>query len=348
MGIEMSGESVYCCKCGCKYSRRKGYFPVSYAVLYKGIGYIPVCKTCIDSMYDTYLAQCNDQRMAVRQMCRKLDLYWSDAVYEVVTRKSSTRSVMTQYIAKISSLTHSGKSYDTTLSNEGTLWSFNEETPPAAEPPAEPVQPPTTPQPEILNTPEDIVAFWGSGYSDDMYRELEQRRQYWMSRLPADTELDVGTEALIRQICSLELDINRDRIAGKAIDKSVNALNNLLGSANLKPTQRKNDGADAELNSTPLGVWAWRWENNYPIPEPDDEAKENSIKKYIFTWMGHISKLLGIKGMYTKLYKEEVERLRVEKPEYEDLDEEDLLIASYSEETGDDTGDENSDGGGSG
>lgn len=345
MGIEMSGESVFCCKCGRKYSRRKGYFPVSYAVLYKGIGYIPVCKECIDSMYDTYLAQCKDQKMAVRQMCRKLDLYWSDSVYEVVTRKSSTRSVMTQYIAKISSITHAGKSYDTTLSAEGVLWNFWTESEPVEEEPSvapEPVR--TISPPDATDIPEDIIAFWGSGYSDDMYRELEQRRQYWMSRLPAGTELDVGTEALIRQICSLELDINRDRFAGKAIDKSVNALNNLLGSANLKPTQRKNDGADAELNSTPLGVWAWRWENNYPIPEPDDKAKENSIKKYIFTWMGHISKLLGIKGMYTKLYEEEVERLRVEKPEYEDLDEEDLLIASYSEESGD----ENADGGGSG
>lgn len=53
--------------------------------------------------------------------------------------------------------------------------------------------------------------------------------------------------------------------------------------------------------------------------------------------MGHLCKMLNIKNTFTRLYEEEVERLRVEKPEYEDEDEETLLIDSYSEsESGDD------------
>jgi hypothetical protein len=321
MAIEMSSDTAICSRCGKKYSRRKGYFPVSYAILHKGIGYVPICKDCIDTMYNTYLAQCNNAKDAVRQMCRKLDLYWSESVYETVSRKSTTRTMMTQYIAKINTITYAGKSYDDTLSEEGTLWNFNPEPDGSSE-----YEDSDTPQNESLETPEEIITFWGSGYSDEMYRELEQRRQYWMSKFPEGTELDVGTEALIRQICSLELDINRDRIAGKSVDKSVNALNNLLGSANLKPNQQKADGDSAQEN-TPFGVWIRRWETQRPVPDPDPELEDvDGIIRYISIWfLGHLCKMLGIKNTYCRLYEEEIAKMRVDRPEYEDEDDETLF-----------------------
>lgn len=321
MAIEMSSDTAICSRCGKKYSRRKGYFPVSYAILHKGIGYVPVCKDCIDTMYNTYLAQCNNAKDAVRQMCRKLDLYWNESVYEVVARKSTTRSMMTQYIAKINTVSYAGKSYDDTLSENGTLWSFGENENSDTD------YDDSNPQEDaIIETPDEIIAFWGSGYSDEMYRELEQRRQYWMSKFPDGTELDVGTEALIRQICSLELDINRDRIAGKSVDKSVNALNNLLGSANLKPTQQKADGDNAQEN-TPFGVWIRRWETQRPIPDPDPELEDvDGIIRYISIWfLGHLCKMLGIKNTYCRLYEEEIAKMRVDRPEYEDEDDETLF-----------------------
>lgn len=321
MAIEMSSDTAICSRCGRKYSRRKGYFPVSYAVLHKGIGYVPVCKDCIDTMYNTYLAQCNNAKDAVRQMCRKLDLYWSESVYEIVERKSTTRTMMTQYIAKINSVSYAGRSYDDTLSEEGTLWDFNQKSDDILD-----CEDLDIPQNESVETPEEIVTFWGSGYSDEMYRELEQRRQYWMSKFPEGTELDVGTEALIRQICSLELDINRDRIAGKSVDKSVNALNNLLGSANLKPTQQKAEGDNAQEN-TPFGVWIRRWETQRPVPDPDPELEDvDGIIRYITIWfLGHLCKMLGIKNTYCRLYEEEIAKMRVDRPEYEDEDDETLF-----------------------
>ncbi len=331
MAIEMSSDGAICSKCGKKYSRRKGFFPVSYAILHKGIGYAPVCKDCIDTMYNTYLAQCNNAKGAVRQLCRKLDLYWSESVYEVVQRKSTTRSMMTQYIAKINTVTYAGKSYDDTLSEEGVLWNFSPGAIDIVESETVNVKPS-----ESIETSEEIIAFWGSGYSDDMYEELEQRRRYWMSKFPEGTDLDVGTEALIRQICALELDINRDRFAGKPIDKSVNALNNLLGSANLKPTQQKNNADTSSLEKTPYGVWIHKLENERPISEPSEEMKDvDGIVKYISIWfLGHLCKMLGIKNTYCKLYEEEIEKMRVEHPEYEDEDDESVFNDIYGAESG--------------
>lgn len=330
MAIEVSSDRAICAKCGTGYGRRKGHFPVSYAILHKGIGYVPVCKSCIDKMYNGYLSQCNNPKDVVRQMCRKLDLYWNEKVFDNVSKKSTTRSVMSQYISKINSITYAGKSYDDTLSEEGTLWNFGHVPDDNTISGAQCAQKSNVLQNDVLETPEEIITFWGSGYSDEMYRELEKRRQYYMSKLPEDSELDIGMEAIIRQICSIELDINRDRAEGKPVDKNINTLNTLLGSANWKPIQKK-DGAD-NAYTNPLGVWLYRYENERPLPKVDENLQDvNGLRKNIFTWMGHLCKMLSKKNGYSKLYDEEIARLRVEKPEYIDEDDETLMMDSFQE-----------------
>jgi len=330
MALDISSSRAQCFRCGKEYSRYKGFFPVNYSALNKGVGHTPLCKDCIDALYDGYLSQCNDAKLAVRQVCRKLDLYWSESVYEIVERKATTRTVMTNYISKINTTTFLGKSYDNTLSEEGTLWSFGATNSDAEKDNADTVTPSTMGE-STEDVAEEVRAFWGSGYTPEMYRELEERRIYWMSRLPKDIDLDIGTETLIRQACSLEIDINKARAEGRSTDKLVNALNGVLGGAKLKPTQKKDD-LDASIANTPMGVWLYRYENLRPLPEVDEELKDvNGIKKYMFTWMGHLCKMLGIKNGYTRLYEEEIGRLRVERPEYSDEDDESLLIDSYSE-----------------
>ncbi len=349
MSIEVNASSAICTKCGISYGRRKGNFPVNYGLLYKGIGYVSVCKDCIDTMYNGYLSQCNNAKDAVRQMCRKLDLYWNDKVFEAVERKNTTHTIMTSYIAKINTVTYSGKSYDDTLAEEGTLWLWK----PQRE--IQYIEDIVPENEEHLDAteeiPEEVIAFWGTGYTPEMYTDLEQRRSYWMSRFPPDYELDIGTEAIIRQICSLELDINRDRAAGRAVDKSVNALNTLLGSASLKPAQKKGD-ADALIYNTPMGVWIDRFEFKRPIPEDETEEDTNYLKKYILAWFsGHISKMFGFKNANTKLYDEEIAKYRVCRPEFDDDSDDDLMyeilsdvdndIETLYESGGDNTDDEN-------
>lgn len=336
MALEMNTDKAICPTCGTGYSKRKGFFPVSYGELYKGLGYIPYCRSCIDKIYSQYLAQCKDSKMAVRQTCRKLDLYWNENIFDSVVKKSSVRSLMTQYIVRINSVSCAGKSYDDTLLDEGILWSFDT-TQVAAEPqdiePDEADEANTADEPDI---PQEVIAFWGTGYSKEMYEQLEQRRKYYSSKFPdAFSDAggnDIGSDVLMRQLCNLEVSISKDAAAGRSIDKSVNSLNTLIGSLNLKPAQKKSDELDASIANTPLGVWLFRYENKRPLPEIDKSLQDvNRIKKYVFTWLGHICKMCGVKNGYTRLYEDEINRLRVEKPEYEDEDDESLLIDAYSE-----------------
>ena len=343
MAIEVASERALCSRCGKMYSRVKGYFASCYAALYKGRRSLHICKECVDNLYDTYLAQCGSAKDAVRQMCRKLDLFWSEKIFDEVEKKNTPHTMMTQYLRKLTGSTYAGKCYDDTLSAEGTLWNFGQ-------PSSQPII--TQDIPKIIQAdankseaktddtqndiPNEYIEFWGTGYTLDMYEELERKRAYYMSKYLKGTEIDMGTEVLIRQICNLEVSISRDTSAGKSIDKSVNSLNTLLGSLNMKPAQKKDDDVDAKLAETPMGVWLYRFEKKRPLPEIDESLKDvNHVKKYIMTWMGHLCKLVGLKNGFTKLYEDEMERLRVEKPEYADEDDEDMLIDIFSEGDGD-------------
>lgn len=246
---------------------------------------------------------------------------------------------MSGYLTKINTVVHGGKCYDDTLREEGTFWKLVPDEP---EPLAQPVpeleqaaaQEAPEPEEEVA-VPESVLAFWGHGFRPNMYEDLEQRRKYWMKKFTAQgVELDVGTEALLRQICIMEITINQDRAAGRSIDKNVNALNNLLGSASLKPAQKKEDAnADGALASTPLGVWLYRYEQKRPLPEVDEDMKDvNGIRKYVFTWMGHLCKMLGLKNGYSELYEQEIARLRVDRPEYDGDDDEAFMSHIFEEE----------------
>lgn len=319
--LEVNASSSVCRRCGRAYGRLKGYFPVSYSALYKGTGYLAYCRECVDEMYALYLAECKDSKMAVRQMCRKLDLYWNEKIYESVDKKNATRSIMTGYIAKTNAVKQAGKSYDDTLREENALWVT-----PSAYSDEDNIVATAIATEEEIEVPDEVTIFWGPGYTASMYMELEKRRAYWMSRYPEGTELDIGTEALIRQICSLEIDINKARMEGKPIDKYVNSLNTVLGSANLRPTQKKEE-VDADLEKMPLGVGIQKWENYRPLPATPKEKKDvNGVIKNITTWyLGHACKMAGIKNHYSKMYEDAMARYRVERPDLDEEDDETVL-----------------------
>lgn len=329
MALEINQQSVVVCgRCGKGYPRRKGNFMVSYAQMHRGTGYLPICNECLQALYADYYNTCNSPKDAVRQVCRKLDLFWNERSFAAVENKSTSRSIMSLYLARINTVHLSGKSYDDTLEAEGKLWDFTE-----FEPIKEQVQPEANDEvdeEEEVDVDDSIKEYWGPGYTPNMYMQLEQRRQYWMSRIPEDVEIDIVAEATIKQICSLEIDINMGRAAGRSVEKNITALNSLLGNSAMKKIiVNRSDAEDNDLAKTPLGVWLFRYENEKPLPEIDEKYKDRrGLLKYIFTWMGHLCRMLGIKNSYSDLYEAAIEEYKVEKPEY-DGDDDEVFMHSY-------------------
>ena len=325
-GIEVSNRSNICFKCGLTCVKERGTFFVSHAFLYRGLGRLPWCIKCVNALYVEFFQECGNAMEAMKQVCRKLDLYWNQKIYERIELTSIPRSIPAAYVSSINGIKYVNMSYDDTLREADELWSSRDIDNMDTDEKTEPTEPNADTGAEIKVSAKAKV-FWGGGFTDPLYHELEQRYKSWTG---GNRELNPSERALYKQICILEATINRDTAAGKPIDKHVNSLNALLGSANLKPQQRKREEANAGFETTPFGVWIRRWEDEDPIPESPDE---NGIIKLVSTWFfGHISKLLGVKNMHSTLYEQAIEKYRVDMPEYEDEDD-DVVIANIFGDT---------------
>lgn len=314
----VSTQKYYCCKCGTAYSRQKGYFPVSHSPMYRGTGYLPICSDCIDTLYEQYRSMLSDDKEAMRRVCMKLDLYWSDDIYDMVERTAGVNSRIRTYIGKTNIIRYLDKTFDDTLFEESLNYDgkrsdrfiFSSQQGSSDSEHESPID-------------QSLIDFWGPGYTYDFYMELERRYKDWTDGITVE---DPSERSLYKQICLLEAIIARDSAQGKAIDKNVNALNTLLGSMNLKPAQKKNE-TDEDLENMPLGVGIQKWEYSRPLPETPKEKRDiRGIVKNITTWyLGHACKMVGLRNSYCKMYEDAMDELRVKRPEYDDEDDDTML-----------------------
>lgn len=332
---QVGSTKTYCCKCGMAYSRKKGYFAVSHSPMYRGSGYIPICNECVEKMYETYCKELGPKE-AMRRICMKLDLYWSEQIYAAMEKTVGVNSRVRNYIGKTNLVKYIDKTFDDTIKEESSSYGsqaigaimdtnrYSQDTGSAD---------------ELVMIPEidpDIVEFWGAEFSPEFIIKLDKRYKRWTKDLE---DLDNGSIALYKQICIQEEVINRETAAGRAADKNVSMLNTLLGSVNEKPVQKKSDTLDASVEGTTFGEWIRKWENQRPIPDPDPEMQDvDGIVRYISVFFfGHLCKMLGIKNTYCKLYEDEIAKLRVERPEFDGEDDETLFNDVYaSRDDGDD------------
>ena len=105
------------------YGKRAGNFYKCHCQNYKGIGYLTVCKKCTDGLFEKYLQSCADAKLAMRQLCRKLDLYWSEEAYNYVFMRNVTKNLVSAYMVKIGTGSYVGKSYD--VFGDGSLLMVN-------------------------------------------------------------------------------------------------------------------------------------------------------------------------------------------------------------------------------
>lgn len=315
-------QKFICCRCGMAHSRLKGFFPASHSPTYRGLGYIPICFDCIDKMYGAYRDKLDSSKSAVKMMCMKLDLYWSEQVFSIAEKTSGYNSIIRAYISKTNLFKIIDKTFDDTLEEAGIF-----SNPQLLDPNKNTGQSETDSEegtrkdePEVEQS---VIDFWGSGYPADMYEELERHYADWTGGVEIT---DPSARSLYRQICLLEVIIARDGAAGQPIDKNVNTLNSLLGSMNLKPSQKK-ENSDTELETMPLGVGLQKWEYSRPLPStPKSKRDVNGLIKNITVWFfGHLCKMVGIRNSYCEMYEEAMNKLRVGRPEYEEEDDDTVL-----------------------
>lgn len=315
-----SAGKFTCTRCAKSYKSQTTSFPASQSPLFQENNKrLPVCKSCINEMFEYYKERLGDEKAAIKRLCLKFDMYWSEEIYNMVPKANTSASRILSYISKLNSksnlLQYAGKTFDDAIEDEERLYGSYAVSRLAS-------NTDNLSDENESGVTQKSIEFWGRGFPAIYYTELDKHWSDWCGeRDPKD--MDKAEMSLYKQICLLEVKIAQDAAAGKSIDRDISALNTVLGSANIKPVQKQKDELGNDIEQQPFGVWINKIENTRPISEPLDEFKDvDGIIKYITTWFfGHMCKMLNIKNKYSHLYEEAMARLRVERPEYENEDE---------------------------
>ena len=294
-------DYILCPVCGEFVTRDNFYTDKRFA-----IGVYPECKKCVLAEVEQRKNKNdkpNETKDSVKRMLQKMDLPYIDSLYESLCKdvadevnEKNKRSPFLAYLPPIKSLPNwKGKTYADSEFEPGVI--ADEE--------------------EVKLNQKTIKAAkkrFGSGiYNNEQYMFLENEYQDWVHRYSCENKTE---ELLFQRICCKELEINEAQKVGKDTKELDKTLQDLLGSANLKPNQnRKNTLSDAQT----FGQLIAKWEDSKPIPECEEEFKDvDKIGLYLDVfYKGHMAKMLNLKNPLSHIYEKFMKKYTVEKPDYD-------------------------------
>lgn len=161
---------------------------------------------------------------------------------------------------------------------------------------------------------EELVSFWGKGLDIEELEYLQNEYERLMNAY--ESEDSYAMQILFQEASHQRLTIKKKRENNQPVDKELKTLQDLLGSANIKPVQET--GANATEQST-FGTLIKKYENEKPVPDPDPIWQDvDGIRRYFQIWfLGHLCKMLGINNEHSRMYEEELARHTVDSPTYE-------------------------------
>lgn len=302
------GMKYGCVCCGKKYTKQDGNFQVSYSPLFKGNnGYLPFCRTCVDQYYQQLVGYYSgNDKHALRRCCQLFDWFYSEDVIAMMDKSAPGKSRVLMYPSKMgmAQIQDRGTNYLDTVRIETTDKIMETED-----------LSPDEGRAKKVTVPKETVIFFGFGYNDEEYQYLEREYQSWTTRHECKTK---AQEEIFKGLCIAQLTIRRAQQTGtsKELTDAMKTFQDLLGAANLKPSQT-NDNALIEQNT--FGTLIRRIENERPIREPLPEWRDvDDIERYISTYfLGHMSKLVHVKNDCSDMYEREMAKRTVTPPQYD-------------------------------
>lgn len=308
-----NSQGYRCTCCGKFYSSQIKNFSASSSPLYAGNnGYITVCRSCLEKYYKRLVeAFDGNEEKAIDRCCQVFDWYYSDEAAAMTKKLSADKTRIGLYPSKINmiQIREKGTTYLDTIAqrNSAIIHSVND------------LQ--YVPVNEDADETVDLaecLAFFGSGYTSEEYTYLNEQYSDWTTRYECNSK---AQEELFKNLSIQQLVVQRVQRNGtaKEVADAIKTLQDLLGTANIKPSQ-SNDNALAEQNT--FGTLIKKWETEKPIPQASPEWEDvDGIKKYILVWfVGHLCKMFKIKNKYSDMYEREIAKYTVSPPNYEEED----------------------------
>lgn len=299
-----SGGKCMCC--GKIYDVRKGNFSKTQSQWYMGNdGYLPWCNECREKMFEFYAKKYGNEDEAIDRLAMMFDIFVNDNLLDAAEHSTASALKINTYMGRLNMRQFASKSYDDTLvQRKKDALAAGKTT--------------------NTKVTQKMIKFWGAGLEEQDYLFLEDHYQNLITRHECKT---AAQEILFKRIAKAELNCEKADATGdtKKIKEANDNLQNLMGSAQIKPNQT-NDNALAETNT--FGTLIQKWEEEEPIPEPSPEWQDvDNIGKYFRVWvLGTLLKMFNLKNPYQDEFDEEFEKYTAHKPEINEDDSTDTSL----------------------
>lgn len=315
-------EKRTCFYCGNDYVETNYY--KSNSQFYSNIGKIPYCKQCIEKLYKYHFEKYTNEgclypeRKAIKRVCMVLDIYFTDKVYNSAMNKvkesNADISPMGQYmrIIQLSQYNNEKQTYENTITEEEQKEMERELTFDGS---SDDIS-------ENIEIDKATVKFFGKGFDPEDYLFLKEQYDDWVTRHECQTK---AQEEVFKRICFKQLEILKATRAGEDTKNLDDTFQKLLDTAKLQPKQNSGETmSDAQT----FGTLIDKWENTRPLPEIDEELKDvDKIAWYLDVfYKGHLSKMMGLKNGLSNLYTNFMKKYTVDKPEYDDDENSEILF----------------------
>lgn len=308
----MDRKVLFCSVCGKPQSTNEAFYKDERFIS----GRFPICKRCLLKMVEQRKNdkdEPNETKESVRHVLRMLDLPYLNDVYENCVKgaqdgvkEKNRHSPFTTYIVMMLSLPQYKDKHWEHSEFEEEYYDFESE--------------------DDINENSRIYKqakkHFGNGYSPQDLIFLENEYQDWIKRYACENK---AQEILFKRICFKELEIDKAQKAGRDTKELDKTLQDLMGSMALKPNQ---NNSNALTEAKTFGQLIQKWENEKPIPEPDEEFRDvNKIGMYLDVFFkGHLARMMGLKNAFSHTYEKFIKKYTVDKPQYdEDTDSETLF-----------------------
>ena len=290
-------EVIICPECGNAYVKGSFYKSISYSQ-----GYYPVCKQCTlmeVEQREFPEDEPKETKDSIKQVLRKMDLPYIDELYDKLyeqKEKGELSSVFSRYVTMMASLPqYRGLHYKDSVFEDASKLVDGID----------------------VSVENEAVRRFGEGYTKSDYAILQGEYNDWVTRYECQTK---AQEEIFTALSINKLARMKAAKQGKPTKDLDRTMQDLLSSGDILP---KKNAASNFTESKTFGTLIQEWENEDPIPEPEEEFKDvDKIGLYLDVFFkGHLSRTLHLANPLASIYEKYIKKYTVNKPEYTEEDE---------------------------
>ena len=194
-----AARNFVCLTCGTHYSNQPKNFVASHSPVYAANGgRVATCITCMNKMLQEYYNELGSEKKAMRKLCSKFDIYWSESVFAKACASPASSDIIRAYVSMAALTPNSTKNFYDTLAEEDAERSMSDEEISANIRKADTLTP-------------DVYERWGLGYTVDELKLAEDKYNTLLEQSGSEVDETEGT--LLRDL------VNADILKGRAMKR---------------------------------------------------------------------------------------------------------------------------------